>query len=249
MKFVILEDEIPAYENLCSKLLAIMPGAWIYAQLFSVEQGVSFFRQELPADLVFADIHLRDGTSFDIFKMMPVKQPVVFITAHDNFLQQAFEHNGIDYLLKPTDEEMLKRTLEKYHELKSFFSENKNVLESFVKNAKWQRVIIRKGNDFQLVAVEDVMYFFTYNKLVFAVEKDGRKYLCDESNLTTIMERLDDTIFFRANRKYIINIKFLHRFFSDDRSRIIIKMLINPDEDIVVSQENGSLFRKWIGKE
>jgi DNA-binding LytR/AlgR family response regulator len=249
MKFVILEDEIPAYENLRSKLMAIMPGAWIYAQLFSVEQGVSFFRQELPADLVFADIHLRDGTSFDIFKTLPVKLPVVFVTAHDNFLQQAFEHNGIDYLLKPTDDDMLRRTLEKYHELKSFFAENKNVLAPFIKRAQLQRVIIRKGNDFQLVAVEDVMYFFSNNKLVFAVEKDGRKYLCDESNLTAMMERLDNNIFFRATRKYIISIKFLHRFFSDDRSRVIIKMLINPDEDIVVSQENGSLFRKWVGKE
>lgn len=248
MKFVIIEDEIPAYENLCIKLLNILPGAWIYPQLFSVEQAVSFFGQELPADIIFADIHLRDGMSFDIFQLLHVKQPVVFITAHDSFLQSAFEHNGIAYLLKPADEDAIKKTLGKYNDLKSFFGKKGNVLESFTNNNYRQRIVVRKGNDFQLLPTEDIMYFFTNNKLVFAVEKEGRKYMCDESNLSVIMERLDEKVFFRANRKYIINIQFMQSFSSDERSRTIINMLINPAEAIMVSQENGSVFRKWIGK-
>ncbi len=132
--------------------------------------------------------------------------------------------------------------------LNLFFGEKKNVLESFTNNNYRQRIVVRKGNDFQFLPAEDIMYFFTNNKLVFAVEKEGRKYMCDESNLSVIMERLDEKVFFRANRKYIINIQFMKSFSSDERSRTIINMLINPAEAIMVSQENGSVFRKWIGK-
>jgi len=249
MKFVILEDELPAYENLRLTLLRLLPQAWVYPQLFSVEETVSFFNKELPVDLIFADIHLRDGTSFDVFNLLHIKVPVVFVTAHNNFLEHAFKHNGIAYLLKPIDEFALKSTLDKYDELKSFFSNNNTLVHSFAKTNGLQRVIVRKGNDFQLLPVDDIVYFFSDNKLVFAVEKDGKKYLCDDNNLTSIMDKLDDEIFFRANRKYIINIQYLCRFYSDERSRIIVKMQINPLDDIMVSQENGSTFKKWIGKE
>jgi len=245
MRFVIIEDELPAYENLAAQLRAIQPDAWIFPQVASVHDAIIFLNQKLPYDLVFADIHLQDGSSLDVLNVYPVTAPIVFTTAHDNYMTNAFELNSIDYLLKPVDIVKLKKTLEKYDELKSLF---------IAKNAKEapsvrERIIVKRGNDFQLLAVADVVYLFTENKLVFAVDKYKKKYLCNETNLSDLIDHLDAETFFRANRKYIIHMKYLEKFHSDERSRIVIKMTLQPDEPILVSQENAAAFRKWVGQE
>ena len=245
MKFLIIEDEIPAYENLAAQLRHFQPGAFIYPQVASVAAAVSFFNEKKPYDLVFADIHLQDGSSFDVLTTYPVNAPIVFTTAHDNYMTDAFELNSIDYLLKPVDSIKLKKTLDKYDVLKAHFLAKNNKGTNAVK----ERIIVKRGNDFQLLVLADVVYLFTENKLVFAVDKEKKKYLCNETNLAELMEQLDAGAFFRANRKYIIHIKYLEKFHSDERSRIVIKMSVSPDEAIVVSQENAAAFRKWVGQE
>jgi len=248
MKFVILEDEPLAYENLQGKLRALQPESWIYPSLGSVEKAIRFFDQHLPYDLVFADIHLQDGVSFDVLRNYPVEAPIVFTTAHDNYMLEAFELNSIDYLLKPVDIEKLRKTLDKYSGLKAMFNvpaENKPAVNGHAR----ERIIVKRGNDYQLLPVEEIVYLFTENKLAFAVDIDRRKFLCHETNLSELMQHLDGSLFFRANRKFIINIKQLEKFHSDDRSRIVIRMSVPPDEPILVSQENAAAFRKWVGQE
>lgn len=237
---------MPAFENLSAKLRSLQPNAWVYPPISSVKQAIQFFDQRLPYDLVFADIHLQDGVSFDVLRSYPACAPIVFTTAHDNYMQQAFELNSIDYLLKPVDIQMLKKTLEKYVGLKALFN-GREVPQNPVNSTARERIIVKRGNDFQLLAAEDIVYLFTENKLVFAVDHDKKKFLCDEANLSELMHQLDTTQFFRANRKYIINIKHLEKFHSDERSRVVIKMSVPPDEAILVSQENAGVFRKWVG--
>lgn len=248
MKFVILEDEKPAYDILSHHLKILLPEAWIYPQIPSVESAVAFFKQQLPFHLVFADIHLQDGTSFDALEFLPLPVPIVFVTAYDTYLMDAFEHNSIAYLLKPVNENILQKTLEKYNELKVFFETRNDPFKEFVKQNSSQRIIVKRGTDFQLLPAEDIAYLFTGNKLVFAVDREKRKYVCDESNLAEITDKLDNNIFFRANRQYVININFIERFYSDEKSRIVIQMRVPSPEPIAISQENASSFRKWIGK-
>ena len=245
MKFLILEDEIPAYENLATQLRNFQPAAFIYPQIMSVAAAVSFFNEKKPYDLVFADIHLQDGSSFEALTTYPVDAPIVFTTAHDNYMTNAFELNSIDYLLKPVDAGKLKKTLDKYDELKAHFLAKTTRSTA----ANRERIIVRRGTDFQLLTIADVVYLFTENKLVFAVDKEKKKYLCNETNLAELIEQLDPGAFFRANRKYIIHMKYLEKFHSDERSRIVIKMTVSPDEPILVSQENAAAFRKWVGQE
>ncbi|CAN5759488.1 LytTR family DNA-binding domain-containing protein [soil metagenome] len=246
MKFVIIEDEIPAYEHLAMQLRSLQAGAFIYPQVPSVSSAINFLNEKKIYDLVFADIHLQDGSSFDVLSNYPVNAPIVFTTAHDNYMTNAFELNSIDYLLKPIDNTKLKKTLEKYDELKAHFL-TKNSRETPANSR--ERIIVKRGNDFQLLTVADLVYLFTENKLVFAVDKEKKKYLCNETNLAELVEQLDTSAFFRANRKYIIHIKYLEKFHSDERSRIVIKMTIPPDEQIVISQENAAAFRRWVGQE
>jgi DNA-binding LytR/AlgR family response regulator len=246
MKFVIIEDEMPAYENLATHIRAMQPGAWIYPQVASVHEAIKFFNQKLPYDLVFADIHLQDGRSLEVLNAYPVTAPIVFTTAHDNYMPDAFELNSIDYLLKPVDISKLRKTLEKYEELKTLFHTTNEQKQSTTLR---ERIIVKRGNDFQLLAVEDIVYLFTENKLAFAVDKEKKKYLCNESNLSELILHLNPATFFRANRKYIINVKYLEKFHSDERSRVVIKMTPQPDESILISQENAASFRKWIGQE
>lgn len=243
MKFVIIEDEVPSYENLAHKLRTILPDAWIFPQLVSVQAAITFFNQQLPYDLVFADIHLQDGKSFDVLRSLPVTAPVVFTTAHNNYMEEAFELNGIDYLLKPVDIQKLKKTLEKYNGLKAFFQPIDKPLSTM---SFRERIIVKRGSDFQLLPLEDIVYLFSENKLVFAVDKEKKKFLCSDNNLSEMLLQLDYNSFFRANRKYVIHIKHLEKFHSDDRSRIVVKMMVNPEEPIVISQENAGAFRKWV---
>ena len=246
MKFVIIEDEMPAYENLAALIRAVQPDAWIYPQVSSVHEAIKFFNQKLSYDLVFADIHLQDGISLDVLNAYPVTAPIVFTTAHNNYMPNAFELKSIDYLLKPVDIDKLKKTLEKYEDLKSFFH---NTDEKKQPAGQRERIIVKRGNDFQLLAVEEIVYLFTENKLAFAVDKEKKKYLCNESNLSDLILQLNASSFFRANRKYIINMKYLEKFHSDERSRVVIKMTVTPDEPVLISQENAAAFRKWVGQE
>ena len=243
MKFTIIEDEIPAYENLAHKLRTLHPDAWIYPQLVSVKDALTFFNQSLPSDLIFADIHLQDGKSFDVLRSYPATAPIVFTTAHGHYMQDAFEMNGIDYLLKPVDITKLKKTLEKYDSLKTFFQPATSPASPL---AARERIIVRRGNDFQLLPVEDIVYLFSENKLVFAVDREKRKFLCNDNSLSDLILQLDPALFFRASRKYIIHIRHIEKFHPDERSRIVVRMTVPPDEAVIVSQENAGAFRKWV---
>lgn len=250
MKVLIIEDEKPAYQNLVEELKQTGENIQTISSCSSVDQSINWLNENPQPDLILMDIQLSDGLSFNIFKSCDISCPVIFITAFDKYLTQAFDYNSIDYLLKPICRQKLSASLRKYKNLQSHFVNNHSALLDFLNNhdKKKSRILVKKGLEFQTVRFVDVAYFFTEHKIVFVVDKDNRKYLTDKSNLGDLEEELDKDSFYRANRKYIINANYIKRFKPIERSKICVELTIQLNEEIIVSQENATSFKKWIGE-
>jgi two-component system LytT family response regulator len=175
---------------------------------------------------------------------------VIFTTAYDKYLTQAFEYNSIDYLLKPINPDKLRNAIKKYKNLQSHFVNNHSSLLEFLNNQdkKKSRILVKKGTEYQTVRVEDIAYFFTEHKLVFLVDKENRKYLAEKNNLGELEEELDKNLFYRANRKFIINANYVRRFKPLERSKISVELVLVVNEEIIISQENAASFKKWMGE-
>jgi DNA-binding LytR/AlgR family response regulator len=254
MKVLIVEDERPASENLVEELQAIDDNINVVAGCNSVDETVRWLSRNPQPDLILMDIQLSDGLSFNIFKACEITCPVIFTTAYDKYLSQAFEYSSIDYLLKPISQDKLRHAIRKYKNLKSHFTGNgsnhSSLLPDYLNNhdRKRSRILVRKGVEFQTVRIEDAGYFFTEHKLIFLVDKENRKYMAEKSNLSELEEELDKNIFYRANRKYIINANYIKRFKPLERSKISVELVLPVNEEIIISQENSASFKKWIGE-
>jgi DNA-binding LytR/AlgR family response regulator len=251
MKVLIVEDERPASENLVEELQAIDDNINVVAGCNSVDETVRWLNKNPQPDLILMDIQLSDGLSFNIFKACEITCPVIFTTAYDKYLSQAFEYSSIDYLLKPISQDKLKNAIRKYKNLQTHFTGGNQVsLPDYLNNhdRKRSRILVRKGVEFQAVRIEDAGYFFTEHKLIFLVDKENRKYMAEMSNLSELEEELDKNIFYRANRKYIINANYIKRFKPLERSKISVELVLPVNEEIIISQENSASFKKWIGE-
>ena len=250
MKIFIIEDEPPALENLKMCIKNIGNNIEIAGSAGSVAQSLNWLSSHATPDLILMDIQLSDGLSFHIFKEDNIKCPVIFITAYDKYMIEAFEYNCIDYLLKPVDPNRLTSALNKYKNLQQHFINNYSSIIDYLQTTKKNksRIIVKKGTEFLSLKLEDIVYFFTEHKLVFAVDKDNRKFLCETNSLADIEDMLDEKKFFRANRKYIVNADYLTKFKSIDKSKINIELVLPLNEEIIVSQENAAGFKKWISE-
>src|SRR5579872_7084241 len=265
MKVLIVEDEKPASENLVEELKAIDDKIDVVAGCCSVDETVRWLSNNPQPDLILMDIQLSDGLSFNVFKACEITCPVIFTTAYDKYLTQAFEYSSIDYLLKPISQDKLKNAIKKYKTLRNHFMsgvgshDHSNGFSAHNYSAEpnypythpdrvKSRILVRKGVEFQAVRVEDAGYFFTEHKLIFLVDKDNRKYMAEKSNLSELEEELDPNIFYRANRKYIINANYIKRFKPLERSKISVELTLPVNEEIIISQENAAAFKKWIAQ-
>jgi DNA-binding LytR/AlgR family response regulator len=250
MKVVIIEDERPAVDNIIACLKNIEEPVKVVQILTSVNNSIKWFNENNSPDLIFMDIQLSDGVSFNIFKNCQIDCPVIFITAYDKYLIEAFEYNSIDYLLKPIDKIKFENSIKKYNQLQSHFINNQASLLEYLnqQHKKKTRIVVRKGVEFITVRVEDISYFFSEHKIVFLVDKDKRKYMVEKKNLTEMEEELDSKMFFRANRKYIINANYISNFKTIESSKILVELTIPLNEPIIVSQENAPVFKKWISE-
>lgn len=250
MNVLIVEDERPAYENMVEELRAIDEDISVIAGCSSAGECIRWLNRNPQPDLILMDIQLSDGLSFNIFKACRITCPVIFTTAYDKYLCQAFEYSSIDYLMKPVSHDRLKNAIRKYKGLQSHFVNNHSSIYDYLNNhdRKKSRILVKRGMEYQTVRLEDVAYFFTEHKLIFLVDKENRKYLAERSNLGELEEELDKSIFYRANRKYIINANYVKRFKPLERSKISVELLLPVSEEIVISQENAASFKKWIGE-
>lgn len=250
MRILILEDEQPAAEKLISGIRKSEPEAEIAGPLRSVREALAWLDSHPHPDLILADIQLADGISLEVFRQRSVACPIIFATAYDEYLVEAFEHTSIDYLLKPIRQEALDRALKKYVRLKEHFTGDiGSVLREYLgRSGKMrERMVVRKGLDFVSIPADEVAYFHTQHKVVFLVDRSGSRSVVDKT-LTELERELDPGKFFRANRKFILHIRSLGRFKTLEKGKLLLEITPPPGEQVVVSQENASAFRAWAGK-
>lgn len=249
IKAIIIEDEKPAMDLLIQTLLETETGIRIDAALSSVKESKVYFSTNPDADIIFSDVQLSDGHSFEIFKNMHTGIPVVFTTGYDEFVADAFSSNGIDYLLKPINKKDVIQSLEKYKALKKHFTESGNPLQNLIRHyetPKKTRIVVRKGLEYLTLRLQDIVLLYTENKLVYIIDKLGKKYIGDK-NLSEMEAELDNNFFFRANRQYIINLEHIKGFKPFEKVKIAVEMMPEDiQQQIIISQENASQFRSWI---
>ena len=251
LKAIIIEDEKPAMEMLVSLLSQVSTKVEIKAKLSSVKESIEYFSGTQDADIIFSDIQLSDGLSFDIFARTSVHIPVIFITGYDRYMMMALENNGIDYLLKPVDKNDLEKAFLKYTRLQShFLNTNVNMpfenLVQFINRRKKTRLLVKKGMEHVTMLYEDIPLIYTQNKIVYVIDRFSKKYLYDKT-LSELEEELDPDIFFRVNRQYIVNINFVKSFKPFGKVKLLLDLNIPEiDHSITISQETAPAFRKWM---
>lgn len=253
MQVILIEDEMPAANRLARMLEQLDGEIMIRERFDSVESSVRYFLSDpAPFDLVFMDIQLADGLSFDIFAQAPVTAPVIFTTAFDQYTLKAFKVNSVDYLLKPIDESELSNAVEKYRQLyrnkKTDFSEKILQLVQQMNAGRYkERLMIKRGQQLSYLKTENVAYCYADGKLCFAVDFNNAKYLL-ESNLTQLEEQLSPTQFYRINRHLLVNIESVKKVHTWLGGRLKIEVLPTTTAETIVSRERVNGFKDWLGQ-
>ena len=250
MKILIIEDEKPAFERLSKMLNDYESEIEVLGNITGIKDASKWFAKNKMPDLILLDIQLSDGLSLEIFNKVRITCPVIFTTAYDEYILEAFNYNGIDYLLKPIKKEKLFAALDKYKNLKEHFAQNYlsllNKLNPEGKKYK-ERFTVKNGTEFLSVHVDDIAYFFTEYKIIFLVTRSGKKYLYDK-NLSAIEEELDPKKFYRINRNYLVSIDSIKSFKSFFKGKLVIDLLPSVQEKVYVSQEKASQFKEWLNQ-
>jgi two-component system LytT family response regulator len=247
MKVVIIEDEAPAADRLKKMLAATDRGIEVAAVLDTLAGARAWFGVNGTPDLIFMDIQLSDGLSLDLVRGVGIGCPVIFVTAYDDYWQEAFEYNGIDYLLKPVKRERLEGALGKFVELREFFARRYKDLLDYRESEFRNKFLVRRGSEFVSIPVEEIAFFYASHKLVCLVRKDGAKFLLDQS-LAEIEKQVDGSVWFRVNRKYLVNSAAIRKVSILAKSKLKVYVAPAVSEELIVSSENSALFKKWFGK-
>jgi len=251
MEVIIIEDEILLAEELQNELADIDPSIRVLKQLSNVADSIEWLSHN-TCDLIFSDIELTDGLSFSIFKNLDINIPVVFTTAYNHYAIKAFETNSIGYLLKPIESFDLKKVLDKFrnHQLNkpliNQLMDQLNFIQPTASPSRYlNRLILTLGNIQKPVSVDEIVYFMADDRYLFAITQEGKKYYYD-ATLAQLEDELNPEVFFRANRRYFINKRFVNEIKTISRSRLQIIMTEEVTEEIVVSYSRSKEFKEWI---
>lgn len=255
MNILIIEDEAAAASRLKRLITEIASDAEIIGEADTVESAVQLFRTKgANTDLVFMDIQLADGLSFEIFEKTTVAAPVIFTTAYDEYALKAFKVNAIDYLLKPIDRMELMLALEKFRKnqptaVESIGNDLAAILKSVAeqKTTYRQRFLVNWREELVPVSIAEVAYFVTDNGISWLVRADGKRFVVDET-MEEVAAQLDPGIFFRLNRQVIARpeaIKQIHKHFNGK-----LKIVLQPNlaEEVFVSRQTAPEFRAWLNR-
>lgn len=249
MRVIILEDENRAANHLERLLARVAHELVVLAKLESVRDGLEYLQNNPEPDLIFSDIQLADGLSFGLFSQVSVKCPIIFTTAYDQYAIEAFKTNGIDYLLKPIEEERLRQSIEKA----KHFSPGL-VLEKILAiqnhgsgNPFKSRFMVKVGDKIKSIPVEEILVFYSSEKASFIRTTDGHHY-CIDYALDQLEPILDPEKFFRINRKYIVSIDACTNILAWTNSRLRLKIDGIDDNDIIVARERVGEFKMWLDK-
>ncbi len=244
IKTVIIEDEKPAARKL-ERMLGLFPDLEVVANLDSVEAAVQWFAENEHPQLIFSDIVLGDGLSFDIFDKISTKAFIIYTTAFDQYTLKAFKLNSIDYLLKPIMEEDLAGAVEKF---KSFIPSDQAVnsqdIKQLIKKEKTilSRILVKIGYNLKIVQTHEVSCFFSENKIVY-LQTQERTYPSDFT-LDELEDVLDEKKFFRVNRQFIINSDYIKNIHTSPNYKVELEF--QPQEEITVSRDRVKDFKDWL---
>ncbi len=252
MKVLIIEDEPLAAKRLNGLIEKVDSTIEVIDTLDSVSASVKWFNNHESPQLVFMDIQLADGLSFEIFNQVHVKTPVVFTTAYDEYALKAFKVNSIDYLLKPIDEEGLTGALKKYSDLSGFESQQTilgriGIAMQMLTRKYKERFVTKVGEHLKFMEVQEILFFFTEDKVTFCRTRDNRNHILDYS-LDQVEQLVDSSQFFRINRKYIIRIEAIVDMLSHVNSRIRLVLKGSDDMDVVVARKRVQDFKTWLDR-
>ncbi len=253
MKVLIVEDEASARDFLVRQIQKANTLVEIVAMVDSVQSAVEWFTAYPHPDIAFFDIQLSDGLSFEIFEKVEVLCPVIFTTAYEEYAIKAFKVNSIDYLLKPIDVKELAKALDKY---KSIWGTAKveqqneltlkvsKIVDLLARKHK-ERFLVNVGIHLRTLDVVDICCFFSLEKSTFIVDTNGKHYAVEYS-LDRLENLVNPNIFFRVDRKYLVNRNFIYDIVAYSSNRLKIKLRGYSDEDVVVSRKRVADFKKWL---
>lgn len=251
MNIIIIEDEKPAARLLQRKLEKI--GFSVQTLLHSVEESIHWFEKNTHPDLIFLDIQLSDGLSFEIFDKIVIKSPIIFTTAYDEYALRAFKLNSIDYLLKPIDEEELETAISKFQ---NQFQKNavssldfeviKRMLVNPVQKEYKSRFSVKIGNQIKVISIDEIECFYSENKGTYLHTVDNRDYLLD-SSLEQLETELNPDSFYRISRKFIIPLQSIKEIQVHTNSRLKVILPTYKEDEVIVAREKVSDFKNWIG--
>lgn len=252
MNILIIEDENAAARRLEKLVGEIAPEAQIMDRLDSVETAVLWLKNNPQPDLILLDIHLADGSSFEIFQHVTVTAPIIFTTAYDEYALQAFKENTVDYLLKPIKSNELEVAIGKYRRLyqqrpvQNYTALADAIMHQGAGPNYLRRMLIRFSNSFKLVDINDVAYFYTKDKITFLVSRSSGKRFPADYPLDKLEGMLEPAVFFRINRQFIINVHAIKEMHPYSKSRVKVDLDPPSDLETVVSTERSAEFKRWL---
>ncbi len=250
MNAIIIEDEKLSAEHLSNLLKRIDASINVIANFDSVKKSVEAFQKGIKADVVFVDVHLADGLSFEIFNKIQIDTPIIFTTAFDEYAIKAFKLNSVDYLLKPIGVDDLRVAIDKLKKISqshtSIVQDIANAYQNLNKQYK-NRFIVKMGDSIVSIKTEDVFHFIAEDGITLLVTIAGKRYAVDYT-LDQLTELVSPDLFFRINRKVLIAINAVQKVSSYFNSRLKINSDLLEDESAIVSRERVSEFKAWLDK-
>ena len=250
MKVIIIEDEKPSARRLQRMLTTLDIN--VDTLLHSVKESIHWFENNEHPDLIFLDIQLSDGLSFEIFDAVKITSPIIFTTAYDEYALQAFKLNSIDYLLKPIDDEELEVAINQYtvqlpkkQAVNIDFNDIKKMLTNPIEREYKKRFSIKVGQHLKLINIDEIECIYSENKGTYLHTTEGRNYLLD-TTLEKLEEELEPQTFFRINRKFFVNIHAIKDMISYTNSRLQIKLNSYNDHNVIVARERVKDFKAWL---
>ncbi len=252
MNILIIEDEPRIVRDLSTMLLKINSSINIMDKLDSIESTINYFKVNPQPDLIFSDIHLADGLSFEIFDKVNITCPIVFLTAYDQYAIEAFKVNSIDYILKPFTRDSIEKSLNKYLQITEHFSNKKefkinteDILKALNNSRSKSTLLISSAGKYVPVLIKDIAYFFIENGIVFIYTFNGKKFNTPFT-LDEVENKLNEKEFYRANRRFIINFNSIYEIKHFFNRKLIVKLNVPVKEDIIISREKSAAFIEWM---
>ncbi|RKR80343.1 LytTR family two component transcriptional regulator [Mucilaginibacter gracilis] len=249
LNVLIIEDELPNIQRLKKMLHVLDRDITVIANLQTVHDSIQWLKANEQPDIIFMDIRLTDGLSFEIFNHVQITSPVIFITAYDEYALKAFEVNGIDYLLKPLEADKLAKGIRKAKSMAGI-GKDESILQ-LVKSMQAKQAIYRNRflvayrDKYILVMAGEIAYFTSENKATFLIMYNGQRLMIDQT-LEILEKEMDPEIFFRVSRQFIVSLKAIHKIHQSFNGQLKIELTPALDEAILISREKSAQLKKWL---